>query len=240
MSGMEEHYRRWQDPDLVERFASKGVEEFFQTETRFLEGHGGEISSVLDIGCASGRMLELLTRYTAQQDYTGVDIIPENIERARQLYPAAEFHLGNALDFYPGRRYDLVNATGVCQHEPRFEALIGHMLSLSDRYIMFDVKLAPVGKHVVDMNRSFCAVGENRLYFVLLAWRPFLDFLRGLPDVAEIDVFGYETPPSRATRLPSGVERIVSAGVYLVRGKAARPEIRVELPEWILNAGQPV
>ena len=234
---MEEHYRRWQDPDLVERFASKGVEEFFQTETRFLEGHGREISSVLDIGCASGRMLELLTRYTAKQDYTGVDIIPENIERAQQLYPEAQFHLGNALDFYPGRRYDLVNATGVCQHEPRFEALIGHMLSLSDRYVMFDVKLAHVGDHVIDMKRSFCAVGENRLYFVLLSLRPFLEFLRDLPNVAEIDVFGYETPPSRATRLPSDVERIVSAGVYLVRGNAPVPEIRVKLPEWLLNVG---
>lgn len=234
MTMLDEHYQRWQEPDLVERFAAKGIGEFFRTETRFLDHHGTEVASVLDIGCASGRMLDLLRGYSPSVEYTGVDIAPENIERARQLYPEARFHLGNALEFSPVGTFSLVNATGVCQHEPRFEDLIRRMFAWSERYVLFDVKFAAIQRHLVDIDRSYCAVGSHRLYYVLLAWRPFLDFLLRLPGIAMIDIFGYETPPSAAAVFPAAVGRIVSAGVCLSRGEAAAPEVRLRLPAALL------
>ena len=44
--------------------------------------------------------------------------------RARALYPSHDFHCVNALTFEPENTADLVNATGVMQHEPRFDALL--------------------------------------------------------------------------------------------------------------------
>lgn len=228
------HYQRWQDPDLVERFAAKGVEEFFRSETSFLERHGKDVASVLDIGCASGRMLDLLRGYSPAVEYTGVDIVPENIERARRLYPEARFHLANALEFSPSATFSLVNATGVCQHEPRFEDLICRMFAWSERYVLFDVKFAAIRQHLVDIDLSYCAVDNHRLYYVLLAWRPFLDFLLRLPGIALIDVFGYQTPPSAAAVFPASVGHIASAGICLSRGDAAAPEVRLRLPATLL------
>jgi SAM-dependent methyltransferase len=229
------HYQRWQDQDIVERFAAKGVGEFFRSETRFLECHGKDVASVLDIGCASGRMLDLLRGYSPSVEYTGVDIVPENIERAKRLYPEARFHLANALEFSSSATFSLVNATGVCQHEPRFEDLIRRMFAWSERYVLFDVKFAAIRQHLIDIDRSYCAVGDHRLYYVLHAWRPFLDFLLRLPGIALIDVFGYETPPSAAAVFPSSAGNIVSAGIYLVRGDVAVPEVRLRLPSTLLD-----
>lgn len=233
MNPLEKHYERWRDPELVERFAHKEVNEFFRTETRFLEHHGRDLASMLDIGCASGRMIELLRTYSSNVAYFGIDIVPESIELARRTYPEAEFHLCNALDFAPERRYDLVNATGVCQHEPQFEALIRKMLDLSTRYVMFDAKLASVSEHVVDIDRCYCSCGDERLYYVLLSWPRFREFLLSLPGVAGIEVFGYTTPPSRNAQLPEGIDHIASVGCYLSLGVAVKPEIRVELPDWV-------
>ncbi len=232
---MEQHYRRWGDRDLVEHFAGKSTGDFFRTEIHFLEHHAHALVSALDIGCASGRMIELLRKWAPVIDYTGVDIVEANIARARQLYPEASFHLGNALDFRPGRRYDLVNATGVCQHEPRFEAMIQHMLDLSSRHVMFDVKLTAASEHVVDIDQSYCAFGEKRLYYVLLAWPRLRDYLVGLAGVASIEVFGYDTTPSRNAHFPVSVGRLASAGVFITLGQASAPDIQIELPDWLTD-----
>jgi len=233
MNPLEKHYRRWRDPDLVKRFAHKEVKEFFSTETRFLEHHGRDLASMLDIGCASGRMIELVQTYNDNVAYSGIDIVPENIELARRTYPEAEFHLCNALEFSPGRRYDLVNATGVCQHEPQFEALVRRMADLSTRYVMFDAKLASVSEHVIDIDRCYCSCGDERLYYVLLSWPHFREFLLSLPGVAKIEVFGYTTPPSRNAQLPRTINHIASVGCYLSLGVSVKPEMSVELPDWV-------
>jgi SAM-dependent methyltransferase len=233
---MEAHYRRWGDPDLVERFASKSTGDFFRTETHFLERCAPSLGSALDIGCASGRMLDLLRGWAPAIDYTGVDIVEANIERARQLYPGVSFHVGNALTFDLGRRYDLVNATGVCQHEPRFQDLIRHMLMLSSRYVMFDVKLADVAEHLANIDRSYCAFGEQRLYYVLLAWPRLRAFLESLPEVESIEVYGYDTAPSRNAHVPREVGRLASAGIFITRGHRDHPAMRVDLPDWLSSA----
>lgn len=237
MSSVEEHYKRWEDPELVDRFAAKQVGDFFRSESRFLEKHGHAIASVLDIGCASGRMLDLLRQHAPVDDYTGVDIVAENIERGRSLFPDANFVVGNALAFRPDRTYDLVNATGVCQHEPQFDKLIAHMCTLSHRYVMFDVKLALIRDHVVDVEASSTGRSPNRLYYILLSWRPFLSLLRALPGIREIEVFGYETAVSSAVQLPPDVDRVVSAGVALTRGETQSPALNVDVPAWLTEDG---
>lgn len=227
-----DYYERWSDPDLVEKFASKNVDEFFRTEIWALDKTAGDFDSVLDIGCASGRMLELLKEYSDNLSYTGVDISADNIERGKALYPGSEFVLGNALDFQPQQTFSLVNATGVCQHEPDFESLVQHMVDLSHRFVMFDFKLAALEDHLIDRDRSYCQFGEHRLYYVLLALPRFLTFMSKLSGVSRVAVWGYDTNKSQRSTVPDGIERLVSAGVFIEKGDAPC-ELIVDLPEWI-------
>lgn len=70
--------------------------------------------SFLDIGCANGYLLECCVEWTAQRGLTldpfGLDISDKLIALARQRLPqwADRFHVGNAHDWQPPRRFDFV------------------------------------------------------------------------------------------------------------------------------------
>ncbi len=223
---------------MVTHFAQKGVTHFFKSETYFLEQIGHEINTVLDIGCASGRFTELLRDITPTFKYTGVDLSSDNIESARRLYPEYRFHDVQALDFSTTERFDLVNATGVCQHEPRFEELIEKMIGWSRRYVLFDVKLAAIREHLVDIDVAYYRF-EHPLYLILLSLNQFISFLRAHESIAKISVFGYVTPKNSVTVVPETIGDLVSAGVLLEMGRpvgdGAFPYVQIELPQWLVH-----
>lgn len=230
-------YSLWGHKEAVETFHNKTVEDFFRTEHYFLQEIGSSVSSVLDVGCASGRFRELIRQYNAAASYTGLDIIEENILLARQNYPDCDFCLGNALELSLGRTFDLVNATGVIQHEPRYDALIHKMLEMSNRYCLFDVKLSNIPDHIANKKQSYCQLSEDRLNFNVFSLSKFLEFLNSLPGVSSIKILGYETKPNKYTHLPPQIERLVSAGILLETGSpsAELPKLHIEeLPDWLV------
>lgn len=225
-----QRYRRWDDPDAVDRFAAKSASDFFRTETHFLGARARGLRSVLDIGCASGRFMELLSVLGAHAAYTGIDISAEQIASARRLYPDADFHLGNALELDIAGPFDLVNATGVMQHEPRFAELIARMIAWSARYVLFDVKLSDLDEDIVDITRSHAGTSEHPLFFNILSTRRLIERLQGQEGIVRAAIYGYETPPNASTTIPSEVTRLVSAGVFLEVGEGPAT-IETELPQ---------
>lgn len=69
--------------------------------------------SVLDVGSGFGEMAKFLIKRYKGVVYTGVDIVPEFITKARELYPDLEFikrdYLENPLD----RKFDIILASGL-------------------------------------------------------------------------------------------------------------------------------
>jgi SAM-dependent methyltransferase len=65
---------------------------------------------VLDVGCGDGAVLRDLVRLgAAPVCLSGVDLIPERVERARELTPGAEFELADAQELpFESGRFDLV------------------------------------------------------------------------------------------------------------------------------------
>lgn len=229
------HYTLWADEGLRRGFAAKTADSFFASEKRFLSAVADRIGPVLDIGCASGRFVELLQSLGWRGEFTGVDIVADNAAAAAALYPQHRFFVGNAVDMTFDRRFDLVNATGVMQHEPQFEALVRNMLAHSDRYVMFDVKFGRVDEHLVDLERSYCRIGDARAYFICLNFPRFLEFLKSLKGVARIGVFGYPTPFNKTTVTPPSLTGWVSAGVMLEKGDGPL-RVDVELPDGLADA----
>lgn len=228
-------YAIWTLTETVNTFRDKNVRQFFQSERHFLGEIGPQVTSVLDVGCASGRFQEFVTQFSSHFTYTGLDISERNIASARELFPQSTFHLGDALDIPLTGTFDLVNATGVMQHCAAFESLIERMCAWSNRHVLFDVKFSTIPAHVVDKERSYCLMDDARTYFVILAMPPFLRFLAGLPRVSGVRVFGYETGPNEWTHLPDGVDRLVSAGILLELGAGGGDAaVRIDgLPDWL-------
>ncbi len=195
-----------------------------------------QFRSVIDIGCASGRFVELLATLGATPRYTGLDLSEASVARARALYPAHDFHCVNALTFEPENTADLVNATGVMQHEPRFDALLDRMISWSRRHVLFDIKLAAMSDHLADIERAYIA-SDPPMYFVVLSADRFLREIAERRDIRRAEIFGYETPRNANAVLPPEIGPLVSAGVLLETGTppAGGPEIISSLPPFLSN-----
>ncbi|HST88742.1 MAG TPA: class I SAM-dependent methyltransferase [Ktedonobacterales bacterium] len=67
-------------------------------------------TTVLDIGCGSGSQLRRLLDYGAMPEHlTGIDLLPERIERARHLNPAMQWVRGSAHELpFADAHFDLV------------------------------------------------------------------------------------------------------------------------------------
>lgn len=87
--------------------------------------------SVLDIGCASGSFIELMASAYNHAEFTGFDIAGELIDAAkeRKIAAKANFFVSDALNFEPGREFDIIIASGVMSIFNDFTVPLGKWLS---------------------------------------------------------------------------------------------------------------
>jgi ubiquinone/menaquinone biosynthesis C-methylase UbiE len=79
-------------------------------------------SSVLELGCGTGQVTELLL--DAGADVTAVDRSEAMMSRARRRAPAARFELGDVLDQAPGAGFDIVVLAFVLHELPQPARLV--------------------------------------------------------------------------------------------------------------------
>jgi SAM-dependent methyltransferase len=209
-----DYYEYWNEHTVYKRFNNKGLDDFFKSEICFLDKIMPSVNIVLDIGCASGRLIELLHTYQSNISYTGIDISSKFIEQAQEQYPGYDFVYINALDYKSNKKFDLVISTGVCQHEPGFIQLINRMVDLSNRFILFDVKFSNVREHLINIEESYSGL-ENRTYFILLNYEQFKEYLKSNNKIKNVNIYGYETQKNDHTIVPENINQIISAGVLL-------------------------
>jgi SAM-dependent methyltransferase len=86
----------------------------------------------LDIGCASGHLLESLVDWTPHRiELYGLDLAPALVELARRRLPqsADRIFLGNALTWEPPLRFDFVRTELVYVPDARRRAFVERLLS---------------------------------------------------------------------------------------------------------------
>jgi len=91
----------------------------------------------LDVGCANGLLMESMARWAGVEPY-GLDISRELAERARARLPhwAERIWVGNALEWTPPHRFDVVR-TGLDYVPPRrSRQLVEHLLSYAGRLVI--------------------------------------------------------------------------------------------------------
>jgi cyclopropane fatty-acyl-phospholipid synthase-like methyltransferase len=65
---------------------------------------------ILDVGCGLGGLYKFFLTKNITVDYTGIDIVPAFVERAREQFLGAQFMCGNADSFT--EEYDYILASG--------------------------------------------------------------------------------------------------------------------------------
>ena len=96
-------------------------------EIPFFQHMGLEVRNkdVLEIGCGNGYGAYLLNQ-RAPRSYVGLDLMAEQIEKARQRYPQHQFLMQDATDLsqFAEARKDVVIIFGVLHHIPEWRKVI--------------------------------------------------------------------------------------------------------------------
>lgn len=223
------NFALWGQKDVVEVYRSKQKSDFFATDTYFLSRISPEVKSILDVGCAVGRLIEVFNQFGYQARYKGIDIIPENIAAAKETYPQHEFEVADAVTYKTDERFDLVYCAGSLFHIPGYEQVITNMLACSNKYVGFEVKFGPRADHLMDITQSYSAIGSERAYWILLNPWKFFDWLTRQPGIGRIQAFGYKTPKNRFTTTPPDIRHFVSTAVFIEKGDHLH-EVSLDLP----------
>jgi hypothetical protein len=141
---LERYYLAAADPIVGSGF--HGGAERWEAERRpILDAVDGD-AHLLDVGCANGYLLECLVAWAAEDGIAltphGVDIGAGLIARARERLPAfaGNLHVGDAWEWEPPRRYDVVYTIWDCVPADYLEAFVHRLL---------DLFVAPGGRFVL-------------------------------------------------------------------------------------------
>jgi hypothetical protein len=93
--------------------------------------------SFLDVGCANGHLMESMAAWAGVEPY-GLEISPELAGLARRRLPqwADRIWVGNAAEWEPPRRFDVVRTGLDYVPRPRRPAYVEHLLGLADRVLV--------------------------------------------------------------------------------------------------------
>lgn len=94
--------------------------------------------SILDIGCSSGYLSEVLRKSGIRSRYEGTDYSSSFIDFAREKYPKIKFTVNNATSLkYKQRSFDIV-VSGCCLlHIINYEKAISEAARVSKKYVIF-------------------------------------------------------------------------------------------------------
>ena len=104
------------------------------------------MTSVLDVGCGTGVMFELLRERRPDIDYLGIDVTAQFVAAARERFPA------DAARFQEGSLYELAKLPGVSdavlcrhilEHLPDFEPAVQRMYERARRKLIVVFYLPP-------------------------------------------------------------------------------------------------
>ena len=117
---------------------------------------------ILDVGCGDGSVLRDLLRYGAlEADLHGLDLLPNRVERAQALLPAAHIRLGDAQALpYDAAVFDLVLGFTLLSSvvdegaRRRVVAEMARVMRPGGRIILYDFWLNPANRDVRPLRRE--------------------------------------------------------------------------------------
>ena len=219
----------WKTKKSIDHFDKKEAKDFFLSEKEMLKKINYKIRTILDFGCASGRFIEVLESRFKNFEYTGYDIVKEQIINAKSRYPKHKFFCKDIKLIRYKEKFDLVNAAGIILHEPIFENIIDIMIKASKQYILFDVKFANIKEHILNISESYSAIDQFKLPYIIFNPLKFLSYLEKLKFINSIHIYGYQTKINKFTKIPNAIKNLYSANILLKKSNSPELKKKIEI-----------
>ena len=220
-----EYYKNYRDKE----------EDLFDSERHFIEKFINNIDSVLDVGCATGGMLNILSNFKKDIKYEGIDISKNLIKIASRNYPNIKFNLGDgSLLMHQNNSYDGIISFGTTVHDQNWKNLLSQCYRVAKKSFLFDIRLTRK-KTLSKINECFVLDGSGIKYpyIVINIWE-FLEFLKSLDNNPMINIYGYSGKANKDVTMPSGYENIFMCGILLEKvesnSKRHGNNINIDIP----------
>jgi SAM-dependent methyltransferase len=137
---------RQHTPEQVQQFLRAGPEGRDHPSRLKAIGLLEGINSVLDVGCGTGMMFELMLEQWPDIDYLGIDTTEQFVQAARERYPvhADRFQQGSLYELDKlCREFDAVLCRHVLEHLPDYVPAIQRMYAVARRKLIIIFYLPP-------------------------------------------------------------------------------------------------
>jgi len=195
---------------------------------------------ILDVGCATGGMYNILRSKFGLVDYTGVDVDARCIKIAKARYPKAKFFSTDIFDSKLKENfYDIVMLWGWSHMYPNWKELYSKLIKLSKKYIMFDNRIKLSGTTITDLDLSYQYYykSKKRNYYIIHNLYELISFLQISPlNIKNIYSYGYHMPGKTSAKLPISKSEVL-IGSFLLEKYSAKTKVNRYglLPESLLK-----
>ena len=150
VSGIYDHYKdnfgKALTNDKILDWESRDAQEIrFSILKDFILANNLTDITLLDVGCGLADLYDYLVRFDIRSGYTGIDILPQMIDLAKQQHPDLRLIAGDifADDLLPDR-FDVVYSSGIFNIDlgNNYDFLrnaVKRFMSLSKRYVVFNL-----------------------------------------------------------------------------------------------------
>jgi SAM-dependent methyltransferase len=209
-------------------------EDLFRSEQQFLKDLIVNNKSVIDVGCASGGMYQIVKKINSEISYSGVDIAKDLIAIAKKKYPEVDFRIGDGTGLpFETNSYDAVISFGTTVHDQDYENLIKESYRISSKAFLFDMRIVPEMPSINDVTKGYVNDGAGLNYpYILANAKEFVQFLKSLsPSPKKISIYGYWGKANEFTQLPPGYEQLCMCGVLIEKGIGTNiTELHFDIP----------
>ena len=197
-------------------------------------------NTVLDLGCGSGAMFEIVRAISPKTHYTGVDINPVLVESARSQYASdlAGFIEADALHFLETceARFDCIMSWAVLSGIPDFGTLVEGMIGRSSRYVLFDMRVANVEATVADTRLAYSVYDDIKAPFVIASFSGLLRSLRlHDKDLKSVEITGYDMPVGAVSWISEALPQPSVVSVVLERSPLDERSSVNPATDWYVN-----
>ncbi len=167
VGAFEEMYRKFEDPWHQSEPQAVELSVGRQAACAAISRH--QIKSVVEFGCGKGHFANLISHLTNAK-VCGVDIAPTAIEKARALFPATQFEVGQVKDLPRYRGFDAIlfsEVTGYLLPELKttFDLMREHF---AGKYFIHNLVFYPKG--VQQYGKDYFSSLEEFLEFCPFPW----------------------------------------------------------------------
>ncbi len=137
---------QWEQSEIVKRYAKRRHQEFelVTAERYFLPDALKGMRNMLDVGCASGGMFNMIRQMGNEIPYTGIDFSRPSIQNAQELYGHdATFIQANAHQIpFPNFTFSFVHTRGLMPHIRDWKKVLHELLRVTRMKLLIDMRFS--------------------------------------------------------------------------------------------------